>query len=56
MLVLAEPDVQAAAEAARETPSRLGTKLFLERLEAAIHRASSADVPARRRQRDTSNV
>ena len=52
----AEPEVRAAADAAREILVRLRAKPLLERLEAAIERPSSAPIPEPARSRDTSSV
>jgi class 3 adenylate cyclase/tetratricopeptide (TPR) repeat protein len=52
----AEPDVRAAADAAHEILTRLGGRPFLERLEEAVQRLPSADVPKPARSRDTSRV
>ena len=52
----AEPEVQVAAESAREILTRLRAQPFLDRLEAAINRSSSPAVPERARLRDASTV
>ena len=52
----AEPEVRAAADAAREILTRLGAKPFLARLDAAMQRRSSTAVPEATRSRDPSNV
>ncbi len=52
----AEPDVRAAADAAREILVRLRAMPLLARLEAAIERPSSAPIPEPARSRDTSSV
>jgi class 3 adenylate cyclase/tetratricopeptide (TPR) repeat protein len=51
-----EPDVRAAAEAAREVLTRLGAKPFLERLEEAVQEQPSAVGHPAKRSRDPSNV
>ena len=52
----AEPEVQVAAESAREVLTRLRAQPFLDRLGAAINRSSSPAVPERARLRDASTV
>ncbi len=52
----AEPEVQVAAESAREILTRLRAQPLLDRLEAAINRSSSPAVPERARRRDASTV
>ena len=51
-----EPEVQAAAEWAREILTRLRAQPFLERLKAAINRSSPPAVPERAPLRDASTV
>lgn len=53
----AEPEVQAAADAARSMFSRLGAKSFVERLDAALARkASAVEAAEPARSGDLSNV
>ena len=52
----AEPEVRAAAEAAREILTRLGARPFLERLEAAMQRQPPAAPSERVRSQDATSV
>ena len=51
-----EPEVRAAADAARAILERLGAKPLLARLETAVARPSAVSSPEAARSRDLSNV